>query len=385
VTTPLCCPSRSSILTGRYAHNHGVTGNTGVTHNLNQTTTLEYYLKQLGYRRAIFGKYLNDWGTGNPPYFSQWAIAPTGTYYNGTYNVNGTMTTIPDYSTTYVGNKAVNFINQTATTPGQPWFMYLAPFASHEPYTPETAYANASVPPLVDNPAIEEVDKSDKPPYVQDAHATYADGEADHKKQARTLMSVDDMVQRVLTALSDTAQESNTLVFFISDNGMMWGEHGLLNKGVPYLQALKVAMMMRWPSHGLEGTTDSRLVANIDIAPTVLAATGYTGPLTAPMDGRSLLDSSWSRQRILHEYWFNQTTSRPWASTRTKSYEYTEYYDSGGNIIFREYYDLVNDRWQLTNLLRDGDVSNDPDIAALHAQLLADRSCRGTSGATACP
>ncbi|MDP9227423.1 MAG: sulfatase [Actinomycetota bacterium] len=387
VTTPLCCPSRSSILTGRFAHNHGVISNTGVTHNLDQTTTLEYYLQRQGYRTAIFGKYLNHWGSENPPYFDDWATAPGNTYYDGTYNVNGTTTTIPAYSTTYLRRKAVRFIDNAATGASrEPWFMYLTPFAPHGPFVPQTKYADAVVPPLRDNPAIEEIYKKDKPPYVQEASATYEEGAALHDAQARTLLSVDDMVGRVFAALHDTGQGRNTLAFFLSDNGFMWGEHGLVKKSVPYLQSIKVPMMMRWPNHGVDGTSDFRLVANIDIAPTVLDATGYAGTLNAPLDGRSLLDPSWWRGRMLNEFWSVEQRTPTWASTRTRKYQYTEYYDADGNIIFREYYDLVHDPWQLDNLLGDSDPTNDPtNLEALHDQLSADRSCEGTTGPAACP
>jgi arylsulfatase A-like enzyme len=386
ITTPLCCPSRSSILTGRFAHNHGVTSNTGVTNNLDQKTTLEYYLQRQGYRTAIFGQFLNHFAE-DPPYFDKWVTGRTETYYDGTYNVNGRITTVPAYSTTYLRRNAVRFIKDTAANfSRRPWFMYLAPFAPHRPFVPQPKYAEAAVPALRDNPAIEEIDKSDKPRYVQVASKSYDEGAVVHDAQARTLLSVDDMVGRVFTALHNTGQGRDTLAFFLSDNGMMWGEHGLVGKAVPYRQSIKVPMMMRWPGHVMEGTTDHRLVANIDIAPTVLAATKYGGTLNAPLDGRSLLDSSWRRVRMLHEYWSNRFRSRPWASTRTKRYLYTEYYDADGNITFREYYDLVGDRWQLHNLLGDSDRGNDPtNVAALHARLTADRSCVGTSGPKACP
>ncbi|MDP9224335.1 MAG: sulfatase [Actinomycetota bacterium] len=382
VTTPLCCPSRSSILTGRFAHNHGVL-TSQMTHDLAQKTTVEYYLKQQGYRTAIFGKYVNGWGFEDPPYFDQWATAPSRTYYDGTYLVNGTIKTIPSYSTSYLRRKAVRFIKAAASGAGQPWFLYLAPFAPHNPFTPQIRYANARVPKLHDNPAIEEADKSDKPPFVQEASSTYATGVHHHKAQERTLLSVDDMVGAVFAALHATGQGRNTLAFFLSDNGLLYGEHGLLGKQVPYLQSIKVPMMMRWPRLG--AGIDRRLVANIDIAPTILDATHYQGPLNAPMDGRSLLDRSWNRGRMLNEFWSTGKPTPTWASIRTRHFQYTEYYDSQGGIVFREYYDLATDRWQLHNVLRDSDPTNNPDVRALHDQLAADRTCIGTGGPNACP
>jgi arylsulfatase A-like enzyme len=145
-------------------------------------------------------------------------------------------------------------------------------------------------------------------------------------------------------------------------------------------------MMMRWPDAGIGRSTDPREVANIDIAPTVLSATGYHGPLNAPIDGRSLLDASWKRNLMLNEYWHSKGDRTPtWAAIRNRDFIYTEYYDAQGKIMFREYYDLQTDRWQLDNLLQDGDPSNDPNVGMLHHKLALARKCRGTTGASACP
>jgi arylsulfatase A-like enzyme len=122
------------------------------------------------------------------------------------------------------------------------------------------------------------------------------------------------------------------------------------------------------------------MVANIDITPTVLEAAGIT-PEGASFDGRSLLDESWSRDRLLLEFFGpeRETIVPPWASLRTSDYQYVEYYDGAGEVTFREYYDLAQDRWQLENLLGDGDASNDPSVTELHDRLAADRACAGSS------
>ena len=100
------------------------------------------------------------------------------------------------------------------------------------------------------------------------------------------------------------------------------------------------------------------------------------------MDGRSLLDPTWTRSRLLLEYWhWRGSLAPPWASTWTRHYQYTEYYRPNGDISFREYYDLDRDPWQLVNLLRDGRAGNDTDVGPLHRQLEEDRTC--TPGA--CP
>jgi arylsulfatase A-like enzyme len=133
--------------------------------------------------------------------------------------------------------------------------------------------------------------------------------------------------------------------------------------------------MVSWPGHIESGAVDERFALNIDIAPTVLEAAGI--PLgETPMDGRSLLAES-ARNRVHLEYWCHRRSCDRWASTRTHDYQYIERYDAEGNVLFREYYDNEGDPWQLTNLLKDGDPNNNPDVAVLDAQLEPDRSCIG--------
>jgi arylsulfatase A-like enzyme len=189
-------------------------------------------------------------------------------------------------------------------------------------------------------------------------------------RQLRTLMSVDDMVGRVMTVLSNLNE--NTLAIFTSDNGYQWGEHGLTNKTTPYTPSIMVPFLVRWPGHVAPSSKDGRLVSLIDIAPTVAQAAGLVpDPM---MDGRSLFSSA--RDHILTEFFTWPGYVVPtWASVRTNTYQYVEYYD-GGSVTFREYYDLAADPWQLVNLLRDGDPSN-PDLTAPKALVAAAKVCAG--------
>jgi arylsulfatase A-like enzyme len=202
-------------------------------------------------------------------------------------------------------------------------------------------------------------------------------------------MSVDDMVSRLAATLRNLGEDKNTLVLFISDNGLMWGEHGLTRKGYPYQQNIKVPFMMRWPGHVPAHFMDNRIVANIDIAPTILDATGVIPNPAYPVDGRTLLGPASARHRLLEEHYNDVARDNPagnWASTRTNTFDYTEYYGSDGTTVtFREYYNLNTDPWELDNLLGDADPANDPDVTALSQQLAHDRACQGTVAPTACP
>lgn len=383
ITTPLCAPSRSSIFSGRYAHNHGVRDN-GHPYKLNQYTTVQRYLQEAGYRTGLFGKYLNSWNlSDNPPYFNSWAMLQPS-YVDGTYNVNGTVQTITGYTTNVLKNRTLNFLDTAATDP-RPWFAIYTPYASHEPNTSAAQYANTVVPTWNGRPSVFETNKSDKPLYVQDANNTLADGQAVRERQLRTLLSVDDAVQAFKDKLVSLGQLNNTLVFYIADNGYQWADHGLLAKGTPYLPAIEVPFYVSWPAGGLgAGTTDNRIVANIDIAPTILNAAGIT-PNT-PQNGRSLL-STYSRDHLLTEWWKQGSAGvkDSWASYTSNTKQYTEYYDlytdangnpaGTGQKTFREYYDLVNDPYQLVNRLYQATSGEEQalGIPALAAQLAADR------------
>ena len=389
-TTPVCCPSRASILTGRYTHNHHVLSNDAEGDRLVQETTLEYYLHRAGYQTALYGKYLNSWPTSQAiPFFDRWADSTkTGVYVNGIWNVNGKVETIPTYNTIYINEQAQQFLDQAAPQ-ASPWFLYLAPAAPHGPFTPEAKYTHAPVSRWEGNKAVFERDPSDKPGFLH-FNSEFRDGQKTRRRQFRTLMSVDDLVSEVFDTIKELGQLKNTLVFFISDNGMMWGEHGLKGKRYPYEQSIRVPFLARWPGHIPAGVTDNRIVANIDIAPTVLQAAGIAPAGAYPLDGRTLLRKSSQRNRILTEGYGGINRYRPvpgnWASIRTNHYMYAEYYKKDEMTLrFHEYYDLRTDPWELHNLLGDGNRSNNPDLGALHRRLDRDRRCKGTTGPLACP
>jgi arylsulfatase A-like enzyme len=341
---------------------------------------VQHYLHRAGYRTGLFGKYLNKWETTQPPpNFDDFSFFSLGEpYYGGDWNHNGRLVSPHSYSTTYIAQLGERFIRSAESHDAQPWFLYLATAAPHGPSTPERRYRNAPVPYWKGEPAVFEKDRSDKPPYVRQDHAGLVHGRHVRRRQLRSLRSVDDMVGQVFGLLHRLGEERNTLVFFISDNGVTWGDHGIRGKIVPYTPSIEVPMMMRWPGHVPAGRTDNQLVANIDIAPTILEA-AHISP-DHPMDGRSLLHPL-DRKSILTEYTFMPKYNVPtWASIRTDSYQYIEDYNRDGTKLrFREYYDLVRDPWQLDNLLADGYPSNNPDVNQLSRRLAQEKACAGAS------
>ena len=385
MTTPLCCPSRAALLSGRFAHNTGVHTNSSVeeVNDFDQSKTVEAYLQGAGYKTAIAGKFLNLWNLhDNPPYWDHYAIM-NQVYNNPKVNIDGVYEQHwGAYSTDLVRAQTMAFLDDfDQTDDAAPWFMYVTPFAPHAPFTPEAAYEDTPVASWPGNPAVFESDRSDKPLWVRTTVGTLASANTTRTGQYRTLFSVDDLVQEVMSRL-DALGETNTLAFFMSDNGLTWSEHGInANKRVPYTPSINVPFYLRWPGHVAEGVTDDRIVAGIDVAPTALDAAGVALPSSPPMDGLSILSGS-QRNRILLEYWRSGDDVKwpSWSATLTATSEYIEWYDDDlQTITFQEYYDLKNDPWQLENLLGDGDAANDPDAKTLSKALAVDRVCKGSA------
>jgi arylsulfatase A-like enzyme len=387
ITTPLCCPSRASIFSGQFAHNHGVTKNgwVGGAEKFNPIGALPDLLQRAGYRTGVIGKYLNAWPVEEtPPFFDEFHLTSGSTYYNGDWNRNGIMEKNPGYSTHVMTESARGFIVAQAASE-QPWFLQVATVAPHRPFTPETRYANADVGPFSPTLAHAAGASAGKPGFIRRADTPMVVSASVRARQLRTLMSVDDMVAEIFSVLELTGEADNTLAIFLSDNGMMWGEFGVMNKGLPYTPSVKVPMLMRWPARMEGGRVDGRLVANIDIAPTVIEATGAPRP-GHRFDGRSLLDPEWKRRHILLEYWGNVDKTRPWGSLRTKSWQYIEYYSQkDGERYHRELYDIRWDPHQVRNLLWKRKPPAKPNVNRVAKLLNQYRKCRGTTGIRACP
>ena len=376
-TTPKCCPSRASFFTGLYAHNHGVISN-GEADKLDHTITVQRFLRKKGYRTAIFGKFLNAWPVEvNPPFFDDWAIS-NGNYGKSFWNIGGQPKTKHSYSVDFVAKKASRFIRDAdREDDDQPWLEWVTPYAPHLPSTPPDRYRNASLPAFPITPAMQETDVSDKPDFLERAydHDNFLATMRDDGR--RSLMAVDDLVARLMDQLRKRHEVDNTLVIFASDNGFMLGEHGgVVAKDLPYPASTGVPMMMRWPGHVRRGRTSDELVANIDVAPTLLEAAG----MHKRVDGRSLLDPT-RREALLLESRGSYNEDRApllpaFRSVQTPAYQYTEYYRSNTyDLTFREYYDLSVDPWELEN--RAGELS-DEQIATLSQQLEDYGTCKRT-------
>jgi len=387
--TPLCCPSRASIFSGRYSHNTGVRGNTvDEVNHLDLRYTLQHALKAAGYQTGIVGKIFNGWKIDrNPPDFDRWAVMRGG-YTNAQFNVDGKLTTQTGYSTDFISNHAKSMLDQFQRDPNKPWFLYVAPFAPHFPYTPHAVDTAANVGTMPDNAALHEKDKGDKPPWIAnfkpvDLGRTPAQVWQD---QNRSLIHVDRMVQRLF---ANQSKPNDTLAIFISDNGYLLGEHGVVeDKRLPYTESIHVPMLMRWPARLKGGTVDTRYAMNVDIAPTIAEAARLSTRWLPKLDGRSLL-GSYRRDRVYLEG-FNSKENPydagypAWTSTLNDDVQYTEWTGPQGKVAFRELYNRRTDPDQLVNLfwLAPTAAANYAAPTAKHLARL--RSSAGTTGATAC-
>jgi arylsulfatase A-like enzyme len=373
VTTPLCCPSRASIFSGRYAHNHRVKSNADAE-LMDADQTMQHELQRHGYTTALVGRYLNAWSK-RPPFFDRWAVTAEG-YFNPTFNLNGREVTAR-YDTTFLSRVATRFLGEFERRDHRPWMLQIAPFAPHRSALPEPKYEASPTPPFRPTRAGKERTVRDKPPYVRALPGGLAFTANIRAGQLRTLLSVDDLVEEVFKKLHQLDETRNTLAFFLSDNGFMWHEHRIAaGKRLPYKESVLVPFYVRWPGHIEAGSVDDeRIVANLDVAPTVYEAAGISA--SYPVDGRDILSSN--RRTIFIESWADprKTDVPTWRARWTPADAYIRYYGYGGAA--REYYG-PDDPSQLTNVYGDGIAGNEPTEAGRWDEWLrASARCAGST------
>jgi len=362
ITTPFCCPSRASILTGLYAHNHYVYVNTDKL----LLPTLVEDLHNNGYYTGLVGKYLNSWDGSIRPEFDYWVTFWGGTiphYYDPELNVNGDWGKRTGYIT-YLFEDYVKEYLDKATSQRKPFFLLFAANAPHAPYTPlkEDKGLLTDLPPHRP-PSYSEEDISDKPssiankPLIDEDAAT--DIDSIRRRQLLTLISLDRSIGAIMQKLEETGELDNTVVIFLSDNGKHWGEHRMNTKSTAYEEVVKVPFAMRYPALVPTPYIENGLVANIDIAPTIYDLSETRMPKI--IDGLSMVnllnsEGEW-RSNLLLEAWPDRGH---WKSVHTGQYVYIETVDD-----ISEFYDLLNDPFELENGI------NDPQYQSIIAELQA--------------
>ncbi|XP_064600043.1 N-acetylglucosamine-6-sulfatase-like [Liolophura sinensis] len=309
VTSPLCCPSRSSIFTGKYIHNHNALNNS-VAGNCSspawqagpEKEAFITKIKSQGYNTFFSGKYLNQYGfpqTGGvqhvPPGWDWWVgLVGNSRYYNYALSVNGTMEKHgkdyeKDYLTDVIHRRGIEFLNYQ--TENDPFFMMLSTPACHAPFTPAPQYAKNFSDLKAPRNGSYNVHGTDKHWLIRAAKSPMSQESVDMADDAfrnrwRTLLSVDDMVEDVVNTLQQKGLLDNTYIFFTGDNGFHLGQFSLpIDKRQLYEFDIRVPLMVRGPGIAA-GQVREEIMLNIDFAPTFVELAGLSPPVD--MDGMSM-------------------------------------------------------------------------------------------------
>ncbi len=386
VTTSLCSPSRASILTGLYAHNHGVVDN---YHPVDSSLIFfPQYLQDAGYETAFIGKWhmgdIDDPQRG----FDHWvAFRGQGTYYpdgHGTtrvvpqtrydgFNINGERR-VPQkgYITDELTDYAIEWM-ESIREENQPFFLYISHKAVHSDFVPRDedkgTYKNAewSPPPTFANTPE---NRLGKPRWLIDQRNSrhgvdYGynldtfDVASYYKRYCEALIAVDDNVGRLMGYLEKNNLAKNTLLVYMGDNGFQFGDHGLIDKRTAYESSIRVPLLMRYPDKIKPNSRFNHIIANIDIAPTLLEAANVNG---GNFDG----DSQWGvisnagegtgRKNLLYEYYWewNYPQTPTIFAIRNDKFKLIRYH---GIWDTDELYDIENDPLEQHNLILDPKMS----------------------------
>jgi len=412
VTDSLCCPSRSSIFSGKFPHDTGVFTNTGadggfdVFHSRGEENdTFATALQQAGYRTAMMGKYLNGYNPADtlggsqpyvPPGWNEWDVAGNG-YHEFNYDLNQNHrvvhygTTASDYLTDVVSGKGSAFISASAASHA-PFLLEIATFAPHAPYIPAPRDANA-FPSLTAprGPAFDTL-PSDPPTWLaaRTPLTSTEIGKIDtaFRKRVQAVQAVDRMIAALEATLAKAGVAGSTDIVFSSDNGYHMGEYRLNpGKMTAFDTDVNVPLIAAGPGIPA-GRTVADPVQNIDLCPTFEALGG--APTPTAVDGRSLVpllyghpDTSWRTAALVEHHGPDTQRTDPdhpgkgsgnpttYQALRTTTYTYVEYTDGT-----KEYYNRATDPDELHNIAGRLPAAT---LMALHADLTAMTGCHGAA------
>jgi arylsulfatase A-like enzyme len=440
-SSPLCCPSRAGFLTGQYPHNSGVFDNTpGYESLVDKESTLYTWLDSAGYQTGHVGRFLLRYSepggppSPNPPGVDDWYGYDTNpTHYLGApFSQNGVAVRFPrnasGYTTRVINNHARAFIDHAAPS-ADPFFLWVAHIAPHVTHAHPRQNCGAGAPlnepgkntfsayrdePLPHPPSLNERSTYDKPQWVESQRPLNPRAlnrlERAWRCALAALTSVDRGVNGILRTLRAQGELEQTVIFFVSDNGLLYGEHRLsLDKVFPYEESWRVPLLARIPSTYLGGATPpqriSAVASTIDVTATILSLTGVSpcvaGGECRTLDGRSLLPllggpgEPWPGDRaVLAQIGNRQCGTVPvpgsgmrnhYDAIRTAAYSYVELNrvnpDTG--VCDRpewELYDVLADRYQLRNIAVDPAVGLAEPQATLANRLHALAGCSGIAG-----
>jgi N-acetylglucosamine-6-sulfatase len=394
-STPLCSPSRASILTGQYVRTNGIVDNTERDSASHRLQTFAIPLAAAGYRTGFFGK----WHMGNDdsprPGWSRWvAMRGQGEAVDPRLNIDGVRRVVPGYVTDVLTDQVVEFLHDTSSAP---FMVFLAHKALHpnivqqndgtrgtmaagqpEGFVPAPRhagrYANAVVPRRENalrapthKPALQR-----RIPGLPPLSPATGTSDRDIRARLEMLLGVDESLGRLVAVLDSLGRLNNTIVVLTSDHGYFYGEHGLdQERRLAYEETARIPLIIRFPAVARAGATPAALVQTIDFAPTLLAMAGVAD--TVPRQGLSLVPllngtaTPW-RHSVFLEYYsdivFPRMLTMGYDAVRTERYTYIVYRDLKD---MDELYDLQQDPFQMNNLI--GSVRGDSILPEVRAEL----------------
>lgn len=355
VTTSLCGPSRASILTGKYVHNHGVRRN-GMSLPMEQKTFLEM-LKEAGYETAFIGKWHNRDRAENRGLDYYFGFKGQGRYKNPIASENfGPDTEYKGHVSDVLADHAIKYLEKEHEKPFCLLLWFKAPHRSWHPAERlKDLYKDIKMP----EPVTFHDTYEGKPDAVKNADMKIGDFkdvpdlDTFLKDYYRCIVGVDENVGRVLDALDSLGYEDNTVVLYTGDNGFFLGEHHFFDKRLMYEESIRVPLLVKYPKMVKPGTTNEEMVLNVDFAPTILALAG--APIPETMDGESFKpllrekETLW-REDFLYEYYEYPAVHmvRKNRGVRTKRWKYIHYFEEPQEF---ELFDLQNDPHEMHNLI----------------------------------
>jgi len=367
VTTSLCSPCRASYLSGLYAHTHKVVNNfTDYPVNL---PGYHRRLHEAGYETAYIGKWhMGEQSDEQRPGFDYWASHKgQGKYFDNTFNINGKRQSLKGYYTHRVTELAVDWLKR-ARARRRPFLLILGHKAPHCPFEPEPKYANAFSDVKIEKPPTANDTGKGKPEWIRQRVPTWHGidgplfGAKEYGKFIRTflatLLSVDDSVGEIYSALKAIGELDNTLLLYGSDNGSMLGEHGAVDKRTMYEESIRVPLLVRYPELIREPRVVNEMVLTEDVAPSILDICGAR-PLQKihGMSWKNLLRgwAIWGRKSWHYEY--NYEKEFPYTpnvrGVRTDDWKYIHYPngDDQPDKYIAELYNLKADPLETNNLI----------------------------------
>lgn len=397
VTNSICGPSRATILTGKYSHKNGfLTNNYGVFDG--SQTTMPKLLQSAGYQTAMVGKWHL---VSDPTGFDYWNILPgQGAYYNPPMIEMGNKVTYPGYTSDIITDLSLKWLKERDTE--KPFLLMCQHKAPHRNWQPNLKYLGHDNDRSYPEPAtlfddyagrgkaeleqdmtiVKTMSRDDlklvepkglTPDQLEKWNAYYQPRNDAFEKLGLTgkdlvrwkynrymhdylacTKSVDESVGRIVTFLKENGLEENTLIVYASDQGFYLGEHGWFDKRWIFEESLRTPLIVKWPSVVKPGSTNAKIVSNVDFAETFLEAAGL--PVPSDMQGKSLMPllrgespTDWRKSFYYHYYEFPGAHSvRKHYGVVTDRYKLVRFY--GDDVNYSELFDLKTDPQEMKSV-----------------------------------